>query len=155
MTGSFLRNSLRLILSLLILGFRNTVVFSQKLLSGNLNQPKAHVISMPAIPPIDRVTVDDVTGFSPNDTILIIQMQGVGINTPTTGYGYIQSVIGVPGLHEFMIIQSVNGGTNEIVFNRSLLNDYKANGSVQIVRVPYYNSAVVTSKLFCDPWNST
>lgn len=151
MTGNFLHHCKKLILSMLILGFSSSMLLSQKSLSGNLNQPNTHVLTIGA----DRVTVNDVTGFNVNDTILLIQMQGVGINTPTTGYGYIQNILGNPGLHEFMIIQSVNGGTNEIVFNRSLLNSYDANGSVQIVRVPYYNSAIVTGKLFCDPWNST
>ena len=152
MTGNFLHNSKRLILCLLILGFSSIAIFSQKKLSGNLNQPAAHVVSIPAS---DRVIVDDVTGFSAPDTILFIQMQGVGITTPTTGYGFIQSIFGQPGLHELMIIQSVNGATNEIVFRNNLLNTYDPKGSIQIVRVPYYNNATVTGKLFCNPWNST
>jgi gliding motility-associated-like protein len=152
MNGNFFRHCKRLIFCLLILGFSSTALFSQKKLSGNLNQPAAHVISIPAS---DRVIVDDVTGFSAPDTILVIQMQGVGITTPTTGYGYIQSIFGQPGLHEFMIIQSVNGGTNEIVFRNNLLNTYDPKGNIQIVRVPYYNNATVTGKLFCNPWNST
>src|SRR5664280_2247815 len=81
-------------------------------------------------------------------------MQGVGINTPTLGYGFIQSVFGTPGLHEFMIIQSVNTGTKEIVFRNNLLNTYDPKGNIQVVRVPYYNNATVTGKLFCNPWNS-
>jgi len=151
MTGNFLSHSKRLIFCLLILGFNSSVLLSQKSLSGNLNQPAAHVISIPAS---DRVIVDDVTGFSAPDTIILIQMQGVGINTPTTGYGFIQSIFGQPGLHEFMIIQSVDGGTNEIVFRNNLINTYDPKGSIQIVRVPYYNNAIITGKLFCNPWNS-
>ena len=151
MTGNILGPSKRLVFCMLILGFSSTVLLSQKKLSGNLNQPAAHVISIPAS---DRVIVDDVTGFSAPDTIILIQMQGVGIITPTTGYGYIQSIFGQPGLHEFMIIQSVNGGTNEIVFRNNLISTYDPKGSIQIVRVPYYNNATVTGKLFCNPWNS-
>ena len=152
MAGILLHHSKRLFFCLLILGFSSSALFSQKKLSGNLNQPAAHVISVPAS---DRVIVDDVTGFNPSDTIIVIQMQGVGINTPTTGYGYIQSIFGQPGLHEFMIIQSVDGGTNEVVFRNNLLNTYDPKGNIQIVRVPYYNNATVTGKLFCNPWNST
>jgi gliding motility-associated-like protein len=152
MTGNFLRHSKRLIFCLLMLGFSTNALFSQKELSGNLNQPAAHVVSISGS---DRVIVNNVAGFNVSDTIVIIQMQGVGINTPTTGYGYIQSIFGQPGLHEFMIIQSVNGGTNEIVFRNNLLNTYDPIGNIQIVRVPYYNNAIVTGKLFCNPWNST
>ena len=152
MTCNLLRIITKLALSLLIVCFSSAVLFAQKQLSGNLNQPAAHVTSIPSN---DRVIVDDVTGFSANDTILLIQMQGVGIATPTTGYGYIQNTIGEPGKHEFLIIQSVNGGTREIVFRNSILSVYNSEGNVQIVRVPYYNSAIVVGKLFCDPWNST
>ena len=153
MTGNYLRLYMRPIVSLLMLCFSSGAVFSQKLLSGDLNQPAAHIISIPAS---DRIIVDDVTGFSAigPDTVLVIQMQGVGITAPTTGYGFIQSIYGQPGLHEFMIIQSVNSGTNEIVFRNNLLNAYDPIGNIQVVRVPYYNNATVTGKLFCKPWNS-
>jgi hypothetical protein len=146
-SGSFKR----LLLSMLILlGIGSTVAFSQKNLSGNLNQPKAHVVGIPPSP-TDRVIVDDVSGFSVNDTIVLIQMQGVKILL--SPYGTLQNKFGEPGMHEFLIIQSVNGGTNEIIFRNELLKNYDVAGSVQIVRVPYYNSARVTGTLFCDPWN--
>src|SRR5664279_3077906 len=142
MTANFLLHSKRLIFCILIIGFSSSVLLSQKNLTGNLNQPMAHIISIPAS---DRVIVDDVTGFSASnpDTVLVIQMQGVGINTPTLGYGFIQSVFGTPGLHEFMIIQSVNTGTKEIVFRNNLLNTYDPKGNIQVVRVPYYNLSLI------------
>jgi CHU_C Type IX secretion signal domain len=154
MSGIFLGHSKRHILSLLILCLSSSVLLSQKNLSGNINQPSAHVVSIPAS---DRVVVDDVTGFSASgpDTVIVIQMQGVGITTPTTGYGYIQNILGQPGLHEFMIIQSVNTGTKEIVFRNNLLNTFDPKGNIQVVRVPYYNNVTITGKLFCNPWNST
>ncbi len=152
MTANFLLSSKRLIISTLILCISSTVLLSQKLLSGNLSQPNANVISIPAS---DRIIVDNASGFNPADTILIIQMQGVGVLTGKLDFGNIQSIFGEPGMHEFMIIQSVNLGTNEIVFRNDLLKTYDPNGSVQILRVPYYNSATVTGDLTCDPWNST
>src|SRR5664280_1050607 len=152
MTANFLLHSKRLIFCLLIICFGNSALFAQKKLSGNLNQPAAHVISLTGS---DRVIVDNATGFSTSDTIIVIQMQGVGINTPTLGYGFIQNVFGTPGSHEFMIIQSVNTGTNEIVFRNNLLNAFNPIGNIQVVRVPYYNNATVTGKVFCNPWNST
>jgi gliding motility-associated-like protein len=148
MTGSFLGHRMRFIFCLLIMCFSSLSMFSQKLLSGNLNQPKAHVISIPAT---DRVIVDNAAGFSPRDTIILIQMQGVGITTPTSGYGFIQSIFGQPGKHEFLIVQSVI--SNTIIFRNSIIDTYDTRGNIQVVRVPYYNSATVTNKLFCDPWD--
>jgi gliding motility-associated-like protein len=151
MTGNFLRYSKRLILSMLILFVSSTTVFSQKKLSGNLNQPKAHVVTITGS---DRIIVDDVTGFSTPDTILLIQMQGVGILTGAADYGNIQNFFGQPGMHEFLIIQSINTLTREIVFRNNLLKTYDTRGNIQIVRVPYYNSAIVTGKLYCDAWSN-
>jgi gliding motility-associated-like protein len=134
---------------LLILFVSSTAVFSQKKLSGNLNQPKAHVVTIGA----DRVTVNDVTGFNVSDTILLIQMQGVKILTATNVYGTLQGKAGEPGMNEFMIILSINGGTKEIVFRNNILKTYDPTGNIQIVRVPYFNSATITGKLSCDPWD--
>lgn len=148
MTGFFLHFIKRLILCTLIFALSNAVLLSQRSLSGNLNQPSTHVSAIGA----DRITVDNVTGFNPNDTILLIQMQGVQILTAAT-YGFAQGKSGEPGMHEFMIIQSVNGGTREIVMRNLLKNAYNVDGNVQLIRVPYYNSATVTGKLFCNPWD--
>ncbi len=153
MTGFFLQFIKRLILCALIFAFGNAVILCQSSLSGNLNQPKSHVSVIGPGP--DRVTVDNITGFSVNDTILLIQMQGVQILTAAT-YGFAQGKTGEPGMHEFMIISSVTpivDTIGEIVFRNDILNVYDETGNVQIVRVPYLNSATITGKLFCDPWN--
>jgi gliding motility-associated-like protein len=134
---------------LILIGISIPVSAFQKNLSGNLNQPSTHVITIGP----DRAIVDNVAGFAAGDTILIIQMQGVKIQTDPN-YGYLQDYYGEPGMHEFMIIDAVNGG-NEIVFKRNTLHTYAPEGNIQIVRVPYYNTATVTGKLFCNPWNST
>jgi gliding motility-associated-like protein len=152
MTGNFLSNKKRLIFGLLIfLGFSGNIAFSQENLSGNINQPHSHVVTIGA----DRVTVDDATGFNNNDTILMIQMQGVGIYTfQDPSYGSVGNIYGEPGLHEFLIIQTVNTGTNEIIFRNNIIGGYDLLGNIQVVRVPYYNSATVTGKLSCEPWDS-
>ena len=152
MSFTFLHNCKRFILSMLILGFSCTLLLSQKSLSGNisLTQHATHVVTIGT----DRVTVNNTTGFSPGDTILLIQMQGVKILT-ASGYGTLQGKLGEPGMHEFMIIQSIIGSpTNEIVFRNNILKTYDPKGNIQIVRVPYYNSATVTSKLYCSPWDT-
>lgn len=150
MTGNFLGYYRKFIIGLLIMGFGCTLIQAQTSLSGYLNQPHTHVVTIGA----DRVTVNDVTGFAVNDTILLIQMQGVEILTALNAYGTLQSKLGEPGMHEFMIIMSINTGTNEIVFRNNILSTYDPRGNCQIIRVPYYNSAVVTGKLSCAPWDT-
>ena len=148
MAGTFLLYCKRLILSMLILCSGSAVLLSQKNLSGNINQPKTHVVTLGP----DRVTVDDVAGFNVNDTILLIQMQGVKILTASS-YGTLQDKLGEPGMHEFMIILSVNSGTKEIVFRNNIINAYNAGGNIQIIRAPYFNSVNIAGKLFCAPWD--
>lgn len=122
----------------------------QKNLSGNFDQPKAHVLTKGP----DRITVDNIAGFEVGDTVLLIQMQGIGILNPTTtsDYGALDQIYGAPGLHEFIIIKVLNVG-NEIVFEKNIKNSYDVTSSVQVVKVPYYNTATVTGRLFTDPWD--
>ncbi len=134
---------------LIIFLISSVEAFSQKNLSGNLNEPFAHVTTLWAT---DEVEVDDVSEFSVGDTILLIQMQGVGILTTPIAYGNYQTSFGAdPGAHEFLIIQGINA--NRITFTNDRLNNYDTKGNVQIVRVPYYFTATVTGTLSVDPWD--
>lgn len=135
---------------LIIFLIGSTQAMGQKNLSGNINQPFAHVTSLIDA---DEIDVDDASEFEAGDTILIIQMQGVGILTALGVYGNYQTSFGTPGAYEFIIIQSVI--INRITFRNNLRNTYDARGNIQIVRVPFYNSAIISSKLYCDPWNPT
>lgn len=94
--------------------------------------------------------------FAVNDYVLLIQMQGIGIQTAQGSYGInIQSVLGTPGGYEFLIVQSVNTTTGRIGFTRTTyLNQYNVNGNLQLVKVPLYNSSVITTNLTSQPWNS-
>ncbi|HLN55081.1 MAG TPA: gliding motility-associated C-terminal domain-containing protein [Bacteroidales bacterium] len=120
----------------------------QKKLSGNLNQPFAHVTS---IFDADEVDVDDASRFKGGDTVLVIQMQGVGIMIDPGVYGNYQTSFGTPGGYEFLIIDGKSG--NRITFRNNLVNNYNIKGNIQLVRVPYYISATVSGNLFCDPWD--
>jgi len=106
------------------------------------------------------VIVGDLTQaaqFFPNDYVLLIQMQGVGIQTVQGSYGSnIQSIFGTPGGYEFLVVQSVNYLTGRINFTRNTyVNTYSPNGNLQLVRVPFYNSPKVTTTLTGQPWNSS
>ncbi len=103
----------------------------------------------------DNVIVDDLSQFSPGDTALIIQMKGIIINVPeSAAYGYFYDTIGAPGQSEFLIINSVNIGSKNIVFTSGIKKTYSVRGMVQLIRVAVYNKAEVTSKLTCQPWDS-
>jgi gliding motility-associated-like protein len=119
---------------------------SQTQISGVINQYAA-VTSMVGL---DGVTVDNATGFSAGDTVMIIQMKGA-IFEPTLGNDL--SDIKNTGRYEFVAIQQVVG--TSIKFRSNLINTYDATQALQIVRVPYYQNAKVVSKLTCTPWDST
>jgi hypothetical protein len=127
--------------------------FSQQNISGPIVNAYTKVVSVST----NSVTVSDVSSFAVNDTVLLIQMAGVVISAdPSAGKGEIQNKLGSPGKYEFLIVSSINTVSKSITFTQpSLSNLYDPDGFVQLVRVPTYREAIVTSGLTCDPWNST
>ncbi len=95
--------------------------------------------------------------FSAGDYVLLIQMQGVGIQTVQDSYGVnVQAVFGAPGGYEFLVVLSVNYGTGRIDFTRNIyINTYDVNANVQLVQVPFYNSPVVSGTVTAQGWNSS
>jgi gliding motility-associated-like protein len=119
------------------------------LLTGQVNS-YARVTTVGA----DYVITDDVSGFTVNDTVMVIQMSGVRINAGFDLQGNYQNIIGTPGKYEIIIIGAINTGTRRIDFTRVLLNSYDAAGRVQLVKVRSYRDAVVNTELSCMPWDS-
>ncbi|MBA2613184.1 MAG: gliding motility-associated C-terminal domain-containing protein [Bacteroidetes bacterium] len=101
-----------------------------------------------------NITVISAVGFAVGDQILVIQMQGTSIITANNAtFGNI-SAMGGAGVYEFKNITAIAG--NVITVNAALTNAYNtATGATQIVRVPKYCSATVTSTLNCTAWNGT
>lgn len=153
MIGMSCRNIKKPILILLMLSALTISLWSQgKQISGVINVYKRVVAIGPGL---DNVTLNTVDSISPGDTVLIIQMQGVGIVTTKGNYGnFVQTKFGEPGGYEFLLVQSVDGGTKKVVFRNNILNTFDIKGSVQLVRVPYYNSATVTGKLTSKSWDN-
>ena len=108
-------------------------------------------------PGLVMVSPAQASQFAAGDYVLLIQMQGVGIQTAQGSYGVnVQALIGNPGAYEFLQLLSVNAGTGEIRFTRNVyINSYNTTGNVQLIRVPFYNEPVVTSTLSAQPWNNT
>ncbi|HPT11723.1 MAG TPA: gliding motility-associated C-terminal domain-containing protein [Bacteroidales bacterium] len=130
--------------------------FSQRNISGPVINAYTKVTAVGS----NSVTGSDVSAFAANDTVLLIQMAGVVITAnplnPSTDVGELQDTLGSPGKYEFLIISSINSGTKTITFTQpSLSNTYDPEGKVQLIRVPSYNDATVTSTLTCAPWDSS
>jgi len=147
-------HNIRKILTIFLLcqGLSVTLLPQGTSISGVVNQYQ-HVVSIGSA---TSVTVTDASVFHQNDTVLLIQVKGAIVNVPESGsYGGYRDRTGSPGAYEFLIVQSVNTGSNTVVFTRDMINTYNVSGIVQLIRVPYYNAARVTAKLTCQAWDST
>ncbi len=112
------------------------------------------------------------------DLLLIIQMQDASINSTNTGaYGdgvagdpaYGSTALNSTGLFEFITAASALGtGGGTLTFTGAgagggLLNTYYASAATgtqgqatfQVIRVPQYTSATLSSGLVAQPWNGT
>ncbi|HTZ76183.1 MAG TPA: C25 family cysteine peptidase [Candidatus Aquilonibacter sp.] len=124
------------------------------------------------------------TAISPGDLLLFIQMQGATINSTNTGAygdgvpgdpGSGSTSIGNSGEYEFVTATSsvpATGGTLAFIGtgatlngnpNSGLLNTYtntvatstQGQTTFQVIRVPQYSSAVLSSSLTALSWNGT
>lgn len=110
---------------------------------------------MLALNPCDnKLTVEDASTFNVGDTVLLIQMKGVVIDsTNTAAFGTITSYKN-SGNYEFNYVKSKSG--NIIELTNALTRQYDIPfGKVQLVRVPYYTSANVSGTLTCLPWDGS
>lgn len=99
------------------------------------------------------VNVTSSQGFSVGDKVLLIQMKGATISAGNNAtFGQIQSY-GDAGNFEFTNISSING--NAITFTQNLCKSFSVNGFVQLIRVPVYNQATITSLLTGQVWNGS
>jgi hypothetical protein len=99
------------------------------------------------------ITLDDITGLSTGDRVLIIQMKGATIDQTSNNasFGNITS-IGDAGKYEFSSICGFLNNT--IVLSNHLLNLYDA-ALIQVVRVPVFENATVIGTLSAAPWDET
>lgn len=117
---------------------------SQTQISGTINK----YAKVTAINGLDDVTVDNSSGFKSGDTVLLIQMKGADYDAN----GNYLLGMNYTGRYEFIAVQSVIG--NDVKFRSNFLNTYDdPPQALQIVKVPSYTSAVVTSQLTGKPWD--
>ncbi len=98
------------------------------------------------------VSVEDATAFNVGDTVLMIQMKGAIIDsTNSASFGTIINSQN-SGNYEFNYIKSKSG--NEVELLNTLLKSYDIpEGRVQMIRVPYYQKAIINAPLTCLPWD--
>jgi gliding motility-associated-like protein len=98
------------------------------------------------------LTVEDGTAFNTGDTVLLIQMKGAVIDsTNTAAFGTITDYKNA-GNYEFNYVKTRAG--NIIELKNTITRQYDVpNGKVQLVRVPYYQTANFTATLTCLPWD--
>jgi uncharacterized repeat protein (TIGR01451 family) len=123
------------------------------------------------------ITIGAATGASATiaagDLLLVIQMQDAQINDTNSGVygdgltgdpGSGSTSIGQSGLYEYVVVQSVGASSVTIRglgTNNGLVNAYSNSNATtsrgqrrfQVVRVPQYSSATLTSGLTAMPWN--
>ncbi|MEO7922235.1 MAG: PKD domain-containing protein [Chitinophagaceae bacterium] len=100
----------------------------------------------------NKITVENATAFNVGDTVLMIQMKGAVIDSTNTAlFGTITNYKNA-GNYEFNYVKSKTG--NIIELKNKLLRSYDIpTGKVQLVRVPYYQNAVITAPLTCLAWD--
>ncbi|MCK7494141.1 MAG: hypothetical protein MZW92_25120 [Comamonadaceae bacterium] len=129
-------------------------LFAQTTISGVVNTTDSKVNFAGA----NFVTVDDRTGFAAGDFVLLIQMKGALIRLENeTGYGLMDD-IGSTGRYEFLVVSSVVPGAGtlgDIYFTTPGISAFDTDGAVQLIKVPFYESAIVgPGGLTCMPWDS-
>lgn len=136
---------------ILVFGILSTSLFSQTVqISGVINRYAA-VNGLDTC--LNALMVSDTSGFREGRSMLIIQMQGASINTSNSAaYGQITALNGA-GLYEKALVDSVASGM--VFLRHQLLNDYNFSGSVQIVDIPRFASALVTDTLRAKPWDGS
>jgi gliding motility-associated-like protein len=101
----------------------------------------------------NQIEVESISAFSVGDRVLLIQMQGAEIDlTNSESFGEITDIASA-GLYEFGTISLITVVQNRINLENQLVNEYDVDGKIQLVLVPQFDNATVTSFLFAPQWN--
>lgn len=110
---------------------------------GGVVNDYARVVRVETINCRSRLFIDSAASFAAGDRVLVIQTQGC--SNPS---GYDISAV---GQCEFSTIETIVG--IEITLAFALVNTYANCGHIQLVRVPVYSGATVTSELTARAWD--
>jgi CHU_C Type IX secretion signal domain len=104
---------------------------------------------------VDSVFVNDVTGFAAGDTVLFYMSKGIeSVPIGFASEGGIQSVNNT-GKYAFFKIAEVVSASKCVVLNNTLpgLIDFASNEVGQLIKVPTYNKARLTSSFSFPAWD--
>jgi hypothetical protein len=93
---------------------------------------------------LNQLLIDNATGFNVGDRVLLIQMKGADVDlTNTASFGTVTDY-GDAGNYEFGNIADIKG--LQITLTNKIIRLYEApSGFVQLVRVPQYTDATISS----------
>jgi hypothetical protein len=97
--------------------------------------------------------LDNVSGLSYGNTVVIIQMKGATISTANNSSFGDTSSLNNAGNYELATICSVSN--DSVYFFNQLLNNYDVSNKVQLVKFGEYYSATVTDTVKAQSWNNT
>ena len=101
----------------------------------------------------NAVKLDNVSGLSYGNTVLLIQMKGATINTTnSSAFGTVTS-LNDAGNYEIATICSISN--DSAYFFNTILNTYDVNFKVQLVKFGEYYSANVTDTVKAQTWNNS
>lgn len=134
--------------ALWILIFAVTSMVAQPNIGGIVN---SYAVVQQIRPSKNQLLVSDASAFTPGDAVLIIQMQGASVDT-TVGpsYGTLRAYDNA-GRFERNIVARVDGAV--VTLRNRLSQSYSTSGSVQLITLPRFTSARVTTALRCRPWD--
>ncbi len=99
------------------------------------------------------VRVDNTSGLTFNDLVLIIQMKGATVSTSnSSAFGSVSNMQNA-GNYEISTICSIRG--DSVFLFKQLVQSYTVSDKVQLVRIPQYSTAIVTDSLKAMSWDST
>jgi hypothetical protein len=105
------------------------------------------------VPEKSCILVDNAAGLSYNDRVMIVQMKGTTVNaTNTNAFGSVTAMNNA-GHYEIGTVCWIK--SDSVFLFQTLLQSYSVAGKVQLVRIPQYESAIVTDSLKAAPWDST
>ena len=141
----------RYIICLLVFSFFGLGTKSQGNASiGNIINTYTPVISFNTCE--NKITVEDASTFNTGDTVLIIQMKGAIIDSSnTSAFGTVTDYRNA-GNYEFNYVKGKAGNVVELLNVTNRKYDLQ-DGKVQLIRVPYFKTATITTTLTCLPWD--
>lgn len=98
------------------------------------------------------ISVQDSSGFSVGDTVLILNIMGIPSAYQNVGNYQIIQVLGV-GVNEVLVDSSLKNYGNTL--NDNIGTSYNTNQIVVLQRIPNYNTLTITSGLYPRTFNNT